>query len=220
MVVRRREDGDQVLMTSGCLTDHVFFVIITGHRLRQRLPAGVLAVCTVRTRGQPHDNRCSEFTNSNTFKSHRPSFTSLLLLLPPSCHPQLMSVLSERPTIPAGTSKPTLTPSAESSIAVPDVVVNGKKQATSANLLHQRPASSSSNRSASANDEWGSNFWVTLVDPQVSTCSWLGLNVNTESDQTSLHSLRLTPNSMPVQQLARSVGILPSVASCKSLRDT
>lgn len=100
-----------------------------------------------------------------------------------------MSVLSERPTFLADVSKPTLAPSAESPITVPDVVVNGKKQATPAGPLHQRPTSSSSNRSAGANDEWGSNFWVTLVDPQVSIRSWLGLNVNTESDQTSLTHL-------------------------------
>ena len=109
----------------------------------------------------------------------------LLLLLPPSRLSQIMSVLSERPTIPPDTSQPTIIPATNSPIAIPDVVVNGKKQTASASLTHRRPQSSSSNRSASTNEEWGSNFWVTLVDPQVSTFFRPGLNVNPQSDQIS-----------------------------------
>lgn len=179
-------------MTFGSLTDRALFVIIPGHRRRGRLPAGSLAVRTVvRTRGQPRSNRCSDlkvqliYTVRPRSKATVFHLSSLPLLLLPPCHPQIMSVLSERPTILADPSKHSLTPSADSSIAIPHVVVNGKKQNTSASLPHQRPKSSSSNRSAGANDEWGSNFWVTLVDPQVSISPWLELNANTESDQTS-----------------------------------
>ena len=84
-----------------------------------------------------------------------------------------MSVLSERPPIPADTSQPTLTPTSDASIAIPDVVVNGKKHTASA---LRRPKSSASNNTTSTNNEWGSNFWVTLVDPQVSASPWLWLN--------------------------------------------
>ncbi|KAF9651263.1 hypothetical protein BDM02DRAFT_3091634 [Thelephora ganbajun] len=80
-----------------------------------------------------------------------------------------MSVLSERPPIPADTSQPALTPTTDIPITIPDVVVNGKKPTVSATLPHRRPKSSSSNHSTGTNDEWGSNFWVTLVDPQTQT---------------------------------------------------
>ena len=161
--------------TLGCLTDRVLFVIIAGHRRCRRFPAGVLTVRTVRTREQPRGDRCSDpevqliYTVRRRSKATVLHLSSLLLLLPPPCHLQIMSVLSERPTIPADTPRSTLSQSADSPIAIPDVVVNGKRQTTSATLPHLRPKSSSSNRSASTNDEWGSKFWVTLVDPQVST---------------------------------------------------
>lgn len=79
-----------------------------------------------------------------------------------------MTVLSERPTIPPDTPQPTLTSTSDAPIAIPDVVVNGKRPNASA-TPQQRPKSSASSHNTSANDEWGSNFWVTLVDPQVST---------------------------------------------------
>ena len=93
-----------------------------------------------------------------------------------------MSVLSERPPIPVDTSQPTLTPTSDAPIAIPDVVVNGKKQIASA---LRRPKSSTSNHTTGTNNEWGSNFWVTLVDPQVSTSLRLELNEDPQSDQLS-----------------------------------
>ena len=136
------------------------------HFLRGLLPASVPAAGTVQTRGQPCDTLCSQLTVRPDSKATAFHISSLLLL-PPSRYPQIMPVLSERPTVPTDTSQPPLTPDVDLPIAIPDVVVNGRKQADSASLPHRRPKSSSSNRSAGANDEWGSNFWVTLVDPQV-----------------------------------------------------
>lgn len=95
-----------------------------------------------------------------------------------------MTVLSERPTIPADAPQPTLTSTSDAPIAIPDVVVNGRRPIASANPL-QRPKSSSSSHNTAANDEWGSNFWVTLVDPQVSTFPGLELNGGTQSDHPS-----------------------------------
>jgi len=94
-----------------------------------------------------------------------------------------MSVLSERPTIPLDTSQATLASAPDSPIAVPDVVVNGKRPITSAMLFQRRPKSSASNYSASATDEWGSHFWVTLVDPQVSAFSGVWVEWDPQSDQ-------------------------------------
>ena len=79
-----------------------------------------------------------------------------------------MPVHSERPTAPPDDSQPTNTPTSDAPIAIPDVVVNGRRQNASAGP-QRRPKSSASSHNASGNDEWGSNFWVTLVDPQVST---------------------------------------------------
>jgi hypothetical protein len=50
---------------------------------------------------------------------------------------------------------------------IPEVVINGKKHDPQS---YQRPHKSSTTSSATSSvqeDGWGSNFWVTLVDPQV-----------------------------------------------------
>jgi len=115
-------------------------------------------------------------TRTTAFKSHRSSLSPLLRLLLPHCHPRIMSVLSERPTAPPDTSQPTITPTSDAPIAIPDVVVNGRRQNASGAPPQRRPKSSASSHNASGNDDWGSNFWVTLVDPQVSTPPWPRLN--------------------------------------------
>lgn len=48
---------------------------------------------------------------------------------------------------------------------IPAVVVNGKKRDSTS--LDLKPSTSAPAIHGGGDDGWGSNFWVTLVDPQV-----------------------------------------------------
>ena len=199
----RRQDGCRSLSGSWQNhRDHVTRVVKpTATFPLSSLPAPTFASrparCWLRTRGcHLHDVYCSLAVcaqcpaniQGDRVQKPPPSYTPLPLLLPPPCHPRIMAVLSEHSTIPADTPQPALTPTSDAPIAIPDVVVNGKRPIASATPLQQRPKSSSSSLNTASTDEWGSNFWVTLVDPQVSAFSGLEWGISIRSSITWLDS--------------------------------